>query len=64
LGVHIVGITAGSLIGEGALAVENCLNLEDLALTIHPHPTLPEALGEAAEDALGTVIHLYRNKKS
>jgi dihydrolipoamide dehydrogenase len=64
LGVHIVGITAGSLIGEGALAVENCLNLEDLALTIHPHPTLPEALGEAAEDALGTVIHLYRSKKS
>ncbi|MBI5223071.1 dihydrolipoyl dehydrogenase [Candidatus Micrarchaeota archaeon] len=63
LGVHIVGYGAGNLIGEGTLAIEMAALLEDLAATIHPHPTLPEALGEAAEDALGTVIHLYRGKK-
>ncbi len=63
LGVHIVGAGAGSLIAEGTLAVEMGAMLEDVAHTIHAHPTLPEALSEAAEDALGTVIHLYRGKK-
>lgn len=62
LGVHIVGAGAGNLIAEGTLAVEMGAMLEDLAATIHAHPTLPEALSEAAEDALGTVIHLYRKR--
>ncbi|MBI5046824.1 NAD(P)/FAD-dependent oxidoreductase, partial [Candidatus Micrarchaeota archaeon] len=64
LGVHIVGPGAGTLIAEGTLAVETAAMLDDLAITIHAHPTLPETLAEAAEDALGTVIHLYRGKRS
>ncbi|MEW6035852.1 MAG: dihydrolipoyl dehydrogenase [Candidatus Micrarchaeota archaeon] len=62
LGVHIVGAGAGSLIAEGTLALEMGAQLEDLAATIHAHPTLPEALAEAAEDALKKAIHLYRGK--
>ena len=62
LGVHIVGAGAASTIAEGTLALEMGAMLEDLAATIHSHPTLPEALGEAAEDALGKVIHLYRKR--
>src|SRR2546425_7436739 len=49
LGVGIVGPGAGELIAEGALAVETALTVEDLALTIHTHPTLSETLMEAAE---------------
>ncbi len=63
LGVHIVGAGAANLIAEGALAVEMSATLEDIAVTIHAHPTLPEALSECAEDALGHAIHLYRGKK-
>ena len=62
LGVHIVGAGAASTIAEGTLSLEMGARLEDLAATIHPHPTLPEALGEAAEEALGKVIHLYRKR--
>jgi len=52
VGVGIVGPGAGELIAEGALAVENALLAEDLALTIHTHPTLSETLMEAAETLL------------
>jgi dihydrolipoamide dehydrogenase len=52
LGVGIAGPGAGELIGEGALAVETALLAEDLALTIHTHPTLSETLMEAAETLL------------
>jgi dihydrolipoamide dehydrogenase len=38
--------------------------LEDLAVTIHAHPTLPESLAEAAEDAMGKAIHIYKVKKT
>lgn len=58
LGVFIVGAHASDLISEAALAVTHHLKLEDLAETIHPHPTLPEALMEAAEAALGKAIHV------
>jgi dihydrolipoamide dehydrogenase len=57
LGVQIVGPDASNLISEAALAVEMGATVEDLALTIHPHPTLPEALMEAAEVAAGRPIH-------
>ena len=60
LGVHIVGPDAGELISEAALAIEMGAVLEDLAFTIHPHPTLPEALNEAAEAALGKAIHIFQ----
>jgi dihydrolipoamide dehydrogenase len=52
LGVGIVGPGAGELIAEGALAVETAMLAEDLALTIHAHPTLSETLMEAAETLL------------
>jgi len=52
LGVGIVGPSAGELIAEGALAVETAMLAEDLALTIHTHPTLSETLMEAAETLL------------
>ncbi len=58
LGVHIVGIEASSMISEAALALEMAAFLEDVALTIHPHPTLGESIMEAAANALGHAIHI------
>ncbi|MGA2664404.1 MAG: dihydrolipoyl dehydrogenase [Nitrososphaerales archaeon] len=60
LGVQIVGPEASDLISEASLAIEMGATTEDLALTIHPHPTLPEALMEAAEVAGGKPIHQLR----
>lgn len=60
LGVHIVGPDASNLISEGVLAVEMGARLEDLALSIHPHPTLGETMMEAAEAALGHAIHVIQ----
>jgi dihydrolipoamide dehydrogenase len=57
LGVHILGPRASDLIAEAALAIEFGASAEDLARTCHAHPTLPEALREAALDAVGRVIH-------
>ena len=57
LGVQIVGPEASNLISEAALAIEMGATVEDIALTIHPHPTLPEALMEASESAAGSPIH-------
>jgi dihydrolipoamide dehydrogenase len=58
LGVGLVGAHAGDLLAEGALAVEMGAVAEDLAGTIHTHPTLSETLGEAAELFLGRPVHL------
>jgi len=58
LGVHIVGNGASDLISEAALAIEMGAVVEDLRLTIHPHPTLSEALMEAAAVALGEAVHV------
>jgi dihydrolipoamide dehydrogenase len=57
LGVHICGHGANDLLGEAALGIEMGATLEDVALTIHAHPTLPEAIMEAAEAAIGKPIH-------
>jgi dihydrolipoamide dehydrogenase len=57
LGVHIVGAEASDLISEGALALEMHAFLEDIGLTIHPHPTLGEGFMEAAMNGLGHAIH-------
>jgi dihydrolipoamide dehydrogenase len=62
LGVHIVGAEASNLIAECALALEMGAMVEDFALTVHPHPTLPETLMEAAEATLGHAIHIYQRK--
>jgi dihydrolipoyl dehydrogenase len=58
LGVHAVGGSVADLISEAALAIEMGALLHDISLTVHPHPTLPEALMEAAAHALGEAIHL------
>jgi len=58
LGVHIVGPEASDLISEGALALEMHAFLEDIGLTIHPHPTLGEGMMEAAMNGLGHAIHI------
>jgi dihydrolipoamide dehydrogenase len=60
LGIHIVGPEASNLISEAALAIEMGARLEDIALTIHPHPTLGETMMEAAEAALGHAIHIIQ----
>jgi dihydrolipoamide dehydrogenase len=57
LGVQIVGPEASNLISEAALAIEMGATVEDIALTIHPHPTLSEAIMEASESAAGKPIH-------
>lgn len=58
IGAQIVGANASDLISELALAIEAGMTAEDIALTIHPHPTLGEITMEAAEVALGTPIHM------
>jgi dihydrolipoamide dehydrogenase len=57
LGLHIVGPQASELVAEGALAIEMAARVEDVASTIHAHPTLPEAIMEAAEAVHGLAIH-------
>jgi dihydrolipoamide dehydrogenase len=57
VGAHIVGAGASELISELALALELGATAEDIALTVHPHPTMPEGIMEAAEAALGHSIH-------
>jgi dihydrolipoamide dehydrogenase len=60
LGVGIVGSNAGELIAEAVLAVEMAAVAEDIGMSIHPHPTLSETLGEAAEALLGRATHISR----
>ena len=62
LGVQIVGSEASDLISEAALAIKMNSTLDDLALTIHPHPTLSESLMEAAEATMGKAIHILNPK--
>jgi len=64
LGVGIVGVGAGELIAEGVLAVESGMTAKDLALTVHPHPTLSETLMEAAEVFYGHPTHTFVKKKA
>jgi dihydrolipoamide dehydrogenase len=59
LGVRMVGSNVSDLISEAVLAIEMGAQLEDLAASIHPHPTLSEAIAEAAEVALERAIHIY-----
>ena len=63
LGAGIVGVNAGELIAEAVLALEMGADMEDIGLTIHPHPTLSETLGFAAEIAEGSITDLYMPKK-
>jgi dihydrolipoamide dehydrogenase len=63
LGCGIVGAGAGDLISEAVLAIEMGATVRDLTDTIHPHPTLSETLGAAAEVYFGTATDLYRPKR-
>jgi dihydrolipoamide dehydrogenase len=63
LGVGIVGAGAGELIAEGVLAIEMGALAKDVALTIHPHPTLSETVMESAEVFFGTSTHVYRPRR-
>jgi dihydrolipoamide dehydrogenase len=63
LGAGIVGVNAGELIVETVLALEMGADMEDLGLTIHPHPTLSETVFFAAEIAEGSITDLYMPKK-
>ena len=63
LGVGIVGVGAGEMIAEGVLAIEMAALAKDVALSIHPHPTLSETVMESAEVFFGTSTHIYRPKR-
>ena len=63
IGTGIVGTNAGELIAEAVLALEMGADIEDIALTVHPHPTLSETFNFAAEMAEGTITDLYIPKK-
>ena len=62
LGMHIVAPQAESLIGEGLIAIEMGATLEDIGLSVHPHPTLTEGIMDAAEAAHGKAIHIVNQK--
>ena len=61
--MSIVGTNAGDLIAEAVLAIEMGADAEDIGLTIHPHPTLSETIGLAAEVFEGTITDLYIPKR-
>jgi dihydrolipoamide dehydrogenase len=63
LGLGIVGVGAGEMIAEGVLAIEMAATATDVALSIHPHPTLSETVMESAEMFYGTSTHVYRPKR-
>lgn len=63
IGAGIVGTNAGELISELTLAIEMGCEAEDIALTIHPHPTLSETVGNAVEVYLGSVTDIYVPKR-
>ena len=63
LGAGIVGVNAGELIGETVLALEMGADIQDIGLTIHPHPTLNESIGMAAEVAEGSITDIMPPKR-
>jgi dihydrolipoamide dehydrogenase len=64
LGVHIIGPSASDLIPEGVLALQLEATLEDIANTIHAHPTLGEGSMEAAMVALGLPVHVGPSRRA
>ena len=64
LGVHMIGPEVSELIAEAALAIEMGATSEDIALTVHTHPTLPETMMEAAEAVHGMAIHIFQKEKA
>jgi dihydrolipoamide dehydrogenase len=62
LGVHMVGPEVTELVAEAALAIEMGATSEDIARTVHAHPTLPEAMMEAAEAVHSMAVHIFQKK--
>ena len=60
LGVGVVGYGAADLVAEAALAIEMGATAQDIGLTVHAHPTMPESMMEAAEATLGHAIHIIQ----
>ena len=60
LGIHAVGNGASDIIAEAALAIEMGALADDVGLTVHAHPTLPEAIMEACKASLGEAIHIQK----
>jgi len=63
LGVHMIGPEVSELIAEAALGIEMGATSEDIALTVHTHPTLPETMMEAAEAVHGLAVHIFQKEK-
>jgi len=63
LGIGISGRNAEGMVSEGVLAIEMGALVQDVGFSIHPHPTLSETVGEAAEIFLGSVTHLLPKKE-
>lgn len=61
LGIHSVGPNVSEIAGECALAIEMGATVDDLSLTIHPHPTMSESIVEAADTVLGAAIHIFKS---
>ena len=57
LGMYVIGANAGEAICEGVIAVQNGMNIQQIANSCHPHPTLSEAVMEAAKGVMGKPIH-------
>jgi dihydrolipoamide dehydrogenase len=64
LGVHMIGPDVSELIAEATLAIEMGATAEDISLTVHTHPTLPETMMEAAEAVHGLAIHIFQKEKA
>ena len=64
IGVGLTGSGAGELIAEGVLAIQTLVKAKELALSIHPHPTLSETMMETAEVFYGTATHIYKKKRT
>lgn len=64
VGAGLVGIYASELVAELTLAIEVGATLEDLSLTIHPHPTLSEGIHDAAEHGLGSAVHVLNRARA
>ena len=63
LGVHMIGPEVTELIAEAGLAIELGACVEDIASTIHGHPTLPEAVMEASEAVHNMAVHIFQKPK-
>lgn len=63
LGVHMIGPEVSELIAEAALGIEMGATAEDIALTVHTHPTLPETMMEAAEAVHGLAVHIFQKER-